>query len=262
MMIKFRFFFLMIVVACWGLNASCARASSDHEQPVKRVMMGSPGQYYHDALEAEARGDLADASLALRRALVLKPQFPQAQEKLHEVLAKLGVPIQSTWKTKLVAFCSPDLLVLIGSLVGWSAAFLGVWLFFRRYLNAAASSKKKIFSLLCFIIFLFFLGHAVAFLGTMIDPRTTARHRMIVLPPYDLKTSTGNREDRPSTTPLRATPVDNATIIAQIPTGSSLLLRSRHGVWSYVQMESGQEGWIASSALQPLVPAAVAIKEE
>jgi hypothetical protein len=256
-MTNFRFFFLIanfLFLTAFSLHSFGA---SEQEYFSKPLIMGSPEHYYHDALEAEARGDLADASLALRRALVLYPRFPQAREKCSEMLSKLGIPAQPTWKSKLMAFSSPDLLVLSGSFIAWSAAFLSVWFFFKRYLSAKKTSKKKPILLLACILLIFFLGVGLVFLGTVLDPRTNAPKTVIVLPPYDLKTSTGNREDRPATTPLRTTPVDNATIIAQIPTGSSLLLQSRHGVWSYVQMESGQEGWIASSVLQPLVPSIV-----
>ncbi|MFZ4115380.1 MAG: hypothetical protein ACOYK6_01500 [Chthoniobacterales bacterium] len=226
----------------------------EQEHVSKPLLMNSPEHYYNDALEAEARGDFADASLALRRALVLHPRFPQAQQKFSQVLSKLGISNQPSWKNKLTSLISLDLLVLSGSLIAWSSGFLSVWFLFKRYFSAKSTSKKKPVLLFACILLIFFLGVGMVFVGTVLDPRTNAPNTVIVLPPYDLKTSTGDREDRPATTPLRATPVDNAMIIAQIPTGSALLLQSRHGVWSYVKMESGQEGWIASSVLQPLVP--------
>jgi hypothetical protein len=250
---KWSLFFL---IALFGYGITPLRAADASNPPSTSgpQIINSPEHFYNDGLEAEARGDLADASLALRRALVLNPHFSQAREKLNELLGKMGIPIQATWRTKLVSLCSPDFLVIIGSLLAWSASFLVVWIFFTRYLGAQESSKNRSYFLLVSLSFIFLLGSALAFLGTTLDPRTRAAKIVIVLPKYDFKTSPEHREERPATTPLRSNPVENGPILASIPTGSLLLLQSRHGVWSYVKMESGQKGWIATSALQPLVP--------
>ncbi|MCF7728991.1 MAG: SH3 domain-containing protein [Chthoniobacterales bacterium] len=250
---KWSLFFL-IALFSFGIIPLRAADASNPPSTSGPQIINSPEHFYNDGLEAEARGDLADASLALRRALVLNPHFSQAREKLNELLGKIGIAIQPTWRTKLLSFCSPDYLVMIGSLLAWSAAFLVVWIFFTRYLGASESSKKRSYLLLIFLSLIFLLGSALAFLGTTLDPRTGASKIVIVLPKYDFKTSPEHREERPATTPLRSNPVENGPILASIPTGSLLFLQSRHGVWSYVKMESGLKGWIATSALQPLVP--------
>lgn len=219
--------------------------------------MDSPEGYYNEALVAETAGNLPNASLALRRALVLNPQFAQARDTLHDILEKMGVPIQQTWRTKLLSLCSPDFLVLVGSFIGWSAAFLVVWIFFTRYCKQNTSEKKRIFFLLILSLLICALGWVIVFLGTIIDPRRDALESVVVIAQDNISTSTTTMappQENLVTAVLRSTPIENGPILAQIPTGTLLLLRSTHGVWSYVKMESGLQGWIASSALQPLVP--------
>ena len=90
----------------------------------------------------------------------------------------------------------------------------------------------------------------MAFLGTMIDPRTNARHKVMVLPQEYVQ----NPPEKSHPLALRATPVDTAAPMAELRIGTCVTLLSRHGVWSYVSTSSGQKGWIASSALEPLIP--------
>lgn len=247
--------YFWIALSCVGLLVvSSAQSASKEEIFSRSRSLASPERYYQDALEAETRGDLAAASLELRRSLVLNPLFPEARQKLNDILGKMGIPIHSSWKTALIAICPPDYLVWIGSFVGWSGAFLAVWIFFTRSRAWKRSDWKKTFFLLTLNLFLCFLGCLLVFLGTMIDPRTRAWQSVVVIPKDNLLMHADQIQESRTTTPLRSTPVENATIIAQIPTGTSLYLRSSHGVWSYVQTESGQAGWMASLALQPLVP--------
>jgi len=173
-----------------------------------------------------------------------------AANKLHEVLKKLGLPGENTWRTKLASRVSPDLLMLVGSLVGWSAAFILIWIFFTRYLSTAGRAARKHHWPLVLAILFFFLGHAVTFLGTIVDPRMIYQYAAIVLP-NSAATST---ETPPELIPLRATPVDNAATIAQLPTGSLITLLSRHGFWSYIATTSGQEGWVVSASITTLIP--------
>ena len=101
------------------------------------------------------------------------------------------------------------------------------------------------------------LGWVVVLLGTIIDPRREAFASVVVITQENMSignTTTEPPKEKFATIALRSKPIENGPILAQIPTGTLLLLRSTHGVWSYVKMESGLQGWVASSALQPLVP--------
>jgi len=233
------------------------QGASTQEHSSQSHSMDSPEGYYNEALVAETAGNLPNASLDLRRALVLNPQFAQARDKLHDILEKMGVPIQANWKTQTLSLFSPDELVLVGSLIGWTAAFLVVWIFFTRYCSQKNSEKKRIFLLLILSLLISALGWIIVFLGTIIDPRRDALESVVVIAQENISTSTttmASPQENLVTTALRSTPIENGPILAQIPTGTLLLLRSTHGVWSYVKTESGLKGWIASSALQPLVP--------
>ncbi len=212
----------------------------------------SPEHYYNDALTAEAQGNVLEASLALRRALILDPSLKIAQERLDVLLKKMDLPREASWQARLAARSSPETLVLVGSLVGWSAALLFVGMLFV-VLGSSSSSKKKRRWPFVVILSFFFLGHAVAFLGTMIDPRMRARHEVMVIPKNN-----GIAEEEHSSSPhgtaLRSAPADNASIVVELPPGTCLTLLSQHGVWSYVQTALGQSGWISSAILEPLIP--------
>ncbi len=235
-------------------DASSAKSEASHQfgETSQGAPLPSPAQFYSDALEEEAHGHLADASLALRRALILDPQFPEAQRKLNELLAQLGVVDEPTWKNQLLLFVSPDLLVISGSSLAWIAAFLILWFCFQYLLHKERKFEKKEKIRLFTLFFMGIVGIGVLTLGTIIDPRTQADHLAVVLPPYDLNNNDHEPQDRPKSVPLRANPLENGTMIVQIPTGSLLSLKSHHGFWSYVQMPSGQKGWITSSALQSI----------
>lgn len=114
--------------------------------------------------------------------------------------------------------------------------------------------KPKRWWLFFSVLFLCLVGHAISVLGVIIDPRLHARYEVVLLPKADAKAALEHRPDRPATTPLRATPADAASVLAQLPTGSCLILLSQHGAWSYVRTAAGQEGWIASSNLEFLIP--------
>ena len=242
--------------------ASVSAAFEAKNKIASIVITGSPEGYYNDALTAEAKGDLPAASVALRRALVLDPTLHVAQQHLDELLPKMGLSLEKNWQTKIAANVSPNQLIHVWFFIGFRSSFIAIWLFFTRYLSSIPSEKKKKCSKwpLCLAISWFLLGHAISFLGIMIDPRMTAHDMVIVLPKQDFKEENSFKEGKETTPkrasgiPVRATPVDNAPILSQLPAGSCIMLLSSHGVWSYVRINPGQKGWVASSALEPLVP--------
>ena len=117
------FFILFFLLAI--MEKTIAAASSD--------ITASPEQYYNQALTEEAQGDLAAASLSLRRALVLDPTLGIAQAQLQEVLKKMGLPAETTWQTKFASRFVPEYLTIIGALIGWSAALIVIWIFFAYF---------------------------------------------------------------------------------------------------------------------------------
>ncbi|MBM3856727.1 MAG: SH3 domain-containing protein [Verrucomicrobia bacterium] len=218
----------------------------------EKPFTGSPEAYYNEALAEKESGDLPAASLALRRALVLDPTLVVAQQQLKEVLSKLGLPIESSWQQALASRYSPEKISFVGMILGWSATFLLVVLFFVYILSSARKPKR--WGLFLVVLFFCLVGHALSVLGVIIDPRLRARYEVILLPKTDARAALEHRPDRPAILPLRATPTDSAEVIAQLPTGSCLILLSQHGAWSYVRTAAGQEGWIASSSLESIIP--------
>ncbi|MBX9742155.1 MAG: SH3 domain-containing protein [Chthoniobacterales bacterium] len=242
---KFLFLFLILL----GSAVIPLTASSDNKQSTIDLLTSSPERYYNDALAAESQGNQMEALLALRRALILEPRLKVAQDHLETLLKKMGLPREGSWQTSLARSCSPELLVLIGSLVGWSAALLFVGMLFFALGRVEQGAKKGRWPFLV-VLFFFFAGHAVAFLGNMIDPRTIAQKEMMITD-ADQKIA-GSSATRGI--PLRSTPADNASIIVQLPPGICVTLLSQHGFWSYIKTASGPSGWVPSSVLEALIP--------
>lgn len=236
-------FFLLSVLLCvsaFSQNALAQDSPSDQQKE-------SPERYYNMALGDEEKGKEIEASIALRRALILDPTFSLARQHLTALLKKMNLPIETGWKAKMASHFSPELLIIIGSLMGWCAALFLVWFFFSPNILLG---KRKPYWILGVSFFL--LGHGMSLLGFMIDPRVAASHQVIINPRRDAAWNVP--QEKTSVTPLRSTPVDNSDILMQLPNGSVVTLQSRHGAWSYVTAESGQQGWISSSVMQPLIP--------
>lgn len=218
----------------------------------QKAFTGSPEKYYNEALAEKEQGDLPAASLALRRALVLDPTLAVAQQELKQVLSKLGLPMEASWQQKVASCCMPEKIVLLGTIVGWSATFVLVVLFFLDLLSSA--KKPRRWKLFLIVLIVCVGGHAISVLGVIVDPRLRARYEVVLLPKTEASAGVENHLDRPATWPLRATPADAGAAIAQLPVGSCLVLLSQHGVWSYVRTISGQEGWMNSSCLESIIP--------
>jgi len=218
----------------------------------QQTLIGSPEEYYNEALAEKEQGNLPEASLSLRRALVLDPTLAVARQQLKEVLSKMGLSMESSWQQKLASRYAPEKLTLMGTIIGWSATLALVVVFFLQILSSA--KKPKQWGLFFFVLIFCLVGHAISVLGVMIDPRLRARYEVVLLPKRDTRAALEHRSDRPATIPLRSTPADAASTIAQLPIGSCLILLSQHGAWSYVRTAAGQEGWIASSSLEFLIP--------
>ena len=240
---KNYFFALLLLLAS---NISCSVIFAEDiitNHPQSLLECGSPEQYYNEALRAEEAGNNLEAVLALRRALVLDPTLAPARAHLRTLLEKMSLPVDASWQVRTTAHVSPELLMILGSMIGWSATLLVIWLFFARH----AGKRKFLWSL---GVGVFLIGHGMTLLGFLIDPRVPARHQVILFP----RQGALRCETPLSEIPLRSIPTDNGEVITQLPAGSLLTLLSRHGAWSYVGTSAGQQGWISSSLMEPLTP--------
>ena len=53
------------------------------------------------------------------------------------------------------------------------------------------------------------------------------------------------------TAPARLAPADTALRLFDLPAGSDVLVRARHGEWARVLLPDGASGWIPASLLAP-----------
>ncbi len=242
---------LLLMISAPMLCAS-SHAGASQVPSGKSPLTASPEKYYNEALAEKNSGDLPGASLALRRALVLDPTLTVAQQELQEVLSKMELPMNSSWQLKIASRYAPEKITFIGTVIGWSTTAALIVIFFLQILPS--TTKPKRWWLFFSVLFFCLVGHAISVLGVIIDPRLHARYEVVLLPKTDARAALEHRLDRPETTPLRATPADAASVLAQLPTGSCLILLSQHGAWSYVRTDSGQEGWLSSGNLEFLIP--------
>ncbi len=129
-----NYFFALLLLLASNLSCSVIFAedtSTNHPQSL--IECGSPEQYYNEALHAEETGNNLEAVLALRRTLLLDPTSTVAREQLHALLEKMGLPVDASWQVRTAAQVSPELLMILGSMIGWSATLLVIWLFFARH---------------------------------------------------------------------------------------------------------------------------------
>lgn len=54
----------------------------------------------------------------------------------------------------------------------------------------------------------------------------------------------------------RREPADRAPLTEVLPAGSKVTVVSEHGAWTFVRLPGGQSGWLKSSALERVKPAA------
>lgn len=243
---------LLFLIVTSFVIAGPSHAKNFQAKSKNNSFTGSPEAYYNEALAEKEQGDLPAASLALRRALILDPTLSVARQELKDVFSKMGLPLESSWQQTLASHYAPEKIAFVGMIIGWSATFVLVMIFFLQILSS--TKKPKRWELFFGILFFCLLGHGLSVLGVVIDPRLHARYEVVLLPKIDATSSNDHHPERPSTWPLRTTPADTGATIAQLPTGSCLILLSQHGAWSYVRTTVGQEGWIASSTLEFLIP--------
>jgi len=127
----------------------------------------------------------------------------------------------------------PETMIVTGAVIGWIGALLLVVLLFQ-------SSRRKGLIILSLLLILF--GHGASVMGTLVDPRRTARNSAVI-----------TAKTAPT---LRATPADSATESGTVEPGTLISILSRNGAWWYVSTGSGPgalQGWIPSNAATPLL---------
>lgn len=193
----------------------------------------SPELWYNRGLAEERSGDAIKASLSYRRALLLDPTLLPAQTRLSSLLASLGIPASKNWTDRLFLMLHPDLFILGGAILGW----LGVLLFVFFILSTPRRPGLIVLTLLAVI-----LGHGLTLFGAWNDPRRLATDEAVV-----------TVRNAPT---LRETPADSSKADGTLAPGSLVTILSRNGAWWKVSGGAASTGWIPSTAITPLLPAA------
>jgi tetratricopeptide (TPR) repeat protein len=194
---------------------------------------GSAEIWYNRGLAEMQSGDAVAASLSFRRSLLLDPASVPARVQLGKTLLSLGLPVPSGWKERTMQILHPETMIVGGAVIGWIGALGLVVLLFQ-------ASRKK--TLIALALILIIIGHGASVLGTMADPRRTARHQAVLTAKEAVT--------------LRATPADSATESGKLDPGTLISILSRNGAWWYVSAGTGSSallGWIHSNTATPLL---------
>ena len=179
--------------------------------------------------------DVASA-INYRRALALDPGNTAARSSLEHVLNKLGVPAPGLGAAEIVGqYISFDLLVLLGSLLFWAGTILLVYAVFSavRRLGLAVAG-----------VLIAVVGATLVSLSWAGDSRIALAQTSIIL---------GDAVD------ARSAPADNAQKLADLPIGTPVRVIAARDDWSLVRLPVGVDGWVRSSALEPVFPGALPV---
>ena len=194
---------------------------------------GSAEIWYNRGLAEMQTGDALSASLSFRRSLLLDPGSVPARVQLNKALLSLGLPVPSGWKEHTMQIFHPEIMILGGAVIGWIGALGLIVVLFK-------ASRKK--SLIALTLILIIVGHGASVLGTLADPRRTARNHAVLTAKEAVT--------------LRATPADSATESGKLDPGTLISILSRNGAWWYVSAGTGSgalQGWIHSNTATPLL---------
>lgn len=245
---------LFLGLACTGAVAQ-APSASDEEVFERANREYAGGSYeaarggYEELVKAGSRdpsvylnlghaefrlGRYVPAAISYRRALALDPGNTAARSSLEHVFAKLGVPAPGLGAAEIVGrYISFDLLALLGSALFWIG--LGLVVF------AVFSARRR--------TGLAFLGAFIAVAGATASAVSWAGDSRIAL----AKTAMviGDNVD------ARSTPADNAQKLADLPPGTPVRIIAVRDDWSLVRLPVGVDGWVRTTALEPVFPGAL-----
>lgn len=198
----------------------------------------SAGLYYNLAMAQLRLSQPAEASLSLRRAILLDPRMTDARVALSDLDRAQGVAAgpshwSSRWREILAEKVSLKAVMIAGCVLGWSGAFLLLLAIFR--------SRRKFWPVLGSLLLLV-AGKGLFAAGFLADPRVADRDAVVVL-------AGGGAS-------LLSAPADQSSVVARVPAGASLQVHRRSGDWSYCETAAGEKGWTPSKSIERVVPTA------
>jgi tetratricopeptide (TPR) repeat protein len=198
----------------------------------------SAGLYYNLAMTQLKQGQPAEASLSLRRAILLDPRMVDARVALSDLERSQGIPAVTGgwtkhWRQILAEKIPLAPLTITGSVIAWAGAFVMLFAIFR--------SRRKLWPVVGAFALLA-IGKGLFFVGYLADPRVSQRQAAVVL-------------DAAGATLLSA-PADQSGVVIKMPAGSSVYVHRRSGDWTYCETPNGEKGWTATKILERVVPTA------
>jgi tetratricopeptide (TPR) repeat protein len=209
------------------------KAQDFYEQLVKAGSV-NPAVYLNLGHTEFRLGREVPAAINYRRALMLDPADSAARASLEHVMSKLGVPAPGLGAPEIVGqYVSFDLLVLVGSLLFWAGILLVVYAVFgaqRRPALVAAGIVTAI------------IGSTAVAVSWAGDSRVALAQTSMVV---------GDAVE------ALASPADNAKKLSDLPAGTPVRVVAARDDWSLVRLPIGVDGWVRTSALEPVFPGAL-----
>ena len=249
-----KHFLLLFVLTMASVAAQPADEAAVFEQGNRAYAEGDYGaarEAYEQLVKAGSRnaavflnlghadfrlGREVPAAINYRRALALEPGNTAARSSLEHVLSKLGVPAPGLGAAEIVGqYISFDLLVLLGSLLFWAGILLFVFALFSAVRRPGLTVA----------------GVLVAIVGATLVSLSWAGDSLIALAQTSIVVA--------DAVDARSTPADNAQKLADLPIGTPVRIIAARDDWSLVRLPVGVDGWVRSSALEPVFPGAVPV---
>ena len=199
----------------------------------------SAGLYYNLAMTQLKLSQPAEASLSLRRAILLDPQMTDARVALSDIERSQGVPAATAggwrahWRQIIAEKIPLQALTITASVIAWVGAFAMLVAIFR--------SRRKFWPVVGAIALLA-VGKGLFVVAYLSDPRVSERHSAVVLDAAGAS--------------LLSAPADQSAVVAKIPAGGNVYVHRKSGDWTYCETPNGEKGWTATKALERVVPTA------
>ncbi|HEY8901131.1 MAG TPA: SH3 domain-containing protein [Chthoniobacterales bacterium] len=238
-----------VLISCFALMAGSGALAADAKadfdagkfadaarQLETTVATGQPSaeQFYDLGLAYEKAGEPVSAALNYQRALLLDPGLKPARNSLALLAAAHNVKLPApSWLSVVSAVAHPDAWIVAGVVAVWLGAFglLAAFRFPKR-------TGKIALAVLAIVA-----GGAAVSVGWLSDVRLGATRPAIV-------TAKDGAE-------VLSAPANNSSVVATLPAGSPVGVRSPRGAWAYVDLADGAKGWVQTERLAPIVPGEV-----
>ncbi len=175
-------------------------------------------------------GNGGEAVADYERALALQPTHPEARANLEFVRNQTGARLAARewWQQALEALDGNGAAILL-SVSGWAALFCLALALLR--------SERRAGPVVGLIVSIVVAGYAA---GCLWEASGTATRAVVIA----------------RTTPAREAPADVAPLADTLPAGTEVLAPEERGQWIYCTLPNGVRAWVATDALERVLPPA------